>query len=68
MPEMDAMELDRYVTGMIDTEYRDMKRDVKAKRTGADASESLKNGPVTRRSASDDKSHDRDRKAREKGK
>lgn len=28
--EMDEMELDRYITGMLDTEHRNMKKDVRA--------------------------------------
>ena len=30
--EMDEMELDRYITGMLDTEHRNMKKDVRAKK------------------------------------
>lgn len=28
--EMDEMELDRYITGMLDTEHRNMKKDLRA--------------------------------------
>lgn len=28
--EMDEMELERYINGMLDTEHRNMKRDVRA--------------------------------------
>ena len=36
--KMDEMELDRYVTGILDTEHRNLKQDVKAKpnRNGGD--------------------------------